>query len=699
MKEVFISEKKEAALALAEALSPSGFVEKKGYIESNDGSRMFTYAFGHLLRFKDPEEMKEEWKEWKWDTLPIIPNNIQLKVIGPREGKQLAVIKQLSSQCDRIINCTDSAQEGEHIFSLIEIYLRFNKPIYRLWTSSLQPSALRQAYKEMKPNAAYNALKNAGMTRALSDYIVGMTGSRALTLAGGTLLNVGRIMTAVLALVYDRHMERSSFKKLKYNPIIAKFSQANNQYQGHWVGERITLPNQALSIANQVKGKPGVITSVKEENKQTPPPLLMDLTDVSRIANQRFHYTGTQTLEKLQSLYLKKAISYPRSGSRYITPAEITLMHKAFDVLQTKFPHLAARGNKAIVHEENNRLVNVEKIEDHHAILPEPVIAENLSIDEQNIYSIIVERFFMQFQPPMQYVQKDIVTEVEGHKFQSSYKQIINPGWQNLVTTVDDEAEEKEDITFTGLPNVQKGSTKCIDTIVEEKETSPPPAYNDGSLMSMMSNISNRISDPELKEKLKDCGIGTSATRANTIKKLLDYEYLVYVNKKSLTITKKGIILIETLRKTNIQLLTSPEMTAIWEKELEAIRNGKSNKPFMDNIVKLAHMIVSESKKITLDPNDFKETFGNCPKCNKPITVNQKSYYCTGYKEGCEFFIWKEQYHKKITPKMLEQLLSKGKTGKLSFTSKKSTKNKEKAYLVLPPKPNNGKLLLEFVAE
>ncbi len=696
MTTLIIAEKKDAARSMAQALSPN-FTEKEGYIQGSN-NLMFTWAKGHLVEIKSPEEMNPDWKEWAWETLPMIPENLQLK---PKQTgkKQLDIIKKLEEQASVIVNAGDSGMEGEVIFQFIAIYLRFKKPIYRLWTSSLQPNAIQRAYKELKPASAYNALKQAGFSRAISDWIIGLNATRALTLAaGGKTIHAGRVQTPVLALVYDREKERADFKKIKYYPLLATFSQGSEKYQGYFVGDRIVNLAEAKSIRERVNMQSGKITSIKEEKKQTPPPLLMDLTDVSRIANQKFGYTAFKTLEIIQELYMKKFVTYPRTSSRYITLDEIPLMHKSFDVLKERFSNLAANGDKALVNEKNSRIVNPAKVVDHHALLPEPVIASDLSQDEENVYMIIVERFFTQFQQPLHYTQINIETEVQGVIFESKYKEPLSLGWTAIFKEEEnneDEGKESED--FRGKPKLYEGGITCTDVEIEEKDTSPPGAYSDGTLIQMMSNISNKISDPVLKAKLKDCGIGTSATRANIIKKLIDTEYLAYASgKKSISITKKGTNVIEILRKTNINLLTSPEYTAGWEKELEEVRNGKSSKPFMDGIKSFANLIVEEAKKLSINSEDLVQTYGKCPKCGNNILLNKNSYYCSGYKDGCEFQIWKTQYQKNITPKMIEQLLLKGKTNSLSFSSKKMQNSTYKAKLILPKNIDGGKLELEF---
>lgn len=698
MTTLIIAEKRAAAKSIAEALSPQ-FKENAGYIHGSN-NLIITWTNGHLLEIKPPEEIKEEWKEWAWDTLPMIPDNIPLKPIA-RGKKQLDVISHLVRNASVIVNAADSGTEGEVIFNYVAIYLRINKPVYRLWTSSLQPAAIQKAYGELRPASDYNALKQAGFARSISDWIIGLNATRALSLAAGNqTIHAGRVQTPVLALVYDRELERAMFKKIKYYPLLATFSQGTEKYQGYLVGDHILNVEESKSISRKINLQNGEVKSIKEENKQTPPPLLMDLTDVSRIANQKFSYTAFKTLEIIADLYLRKIVTYPRTGSRYITSDEIPLMHQSFDVLKEQFPHLAANGDKSLVNEMNKRIVNPTKVVDHHALLPEPVIAKDLSKEEENVYMIIVERFFAQFQQPLQYKQLNIETEIQGFIFASQFKKSTSLGWTAISTKHKEENEDIEPENFSGYPLLSEEGVSCINVEIKEKETAPQPAYTDGTLIQMMSNISAKISDPILKDKLKDCGIGTSATRANIIKKLIDTDYLAYKGEgKSITISKKGASVIELLRKTNISLLTSPELTAGWEKELEEVRKGKSSKGFMDGIKNLANLIVEEAKKLDINSETFIQTYGKCPKCGKNIMLNKKSYYCSGYKEGCKFFIWKNQYHKNITPKMIEQLIAKGKTSMLSFPSQKSPKSTYKAKLILPENIDGGKLELEFEAE
>lgn len=688
MSILFIAEKPDAAMAIAKALSPT-FEKKKGFIIGGNGY-IFTWAFGHLVGLKEPEDLNPEYKTWKMEHLPIIPERIMLRAL-PGKETQLQTIKQLAQSAKMVINCTDAGQEGELIFHYISLILQLtNKPTKRLWTSSLQPTAIQKAFKDMKDHSEYQTLRNAAVSRSISDWIIGINSSRAATLATGHTIKAGRIMTPVLALVYDRHIERERFKKSKYYPIEATFHQQDVTYQGKLQTEELILDKQiATNIMNAVQHQSAQITELKEEQKEVPAPLLLDLTDASRIANKKYGFKGTKTLEVLQSLYLKKCITYPRTSSRYVTPDEIPLMHQSFDALQSAFPHLAQKSDKSLVTAENKRICN--EIGDHHALLPEPVIAADLTDDERKVYEIIVERFFLQFQAPAKWQHLTIQSKVGQYSFLSRYKTPVQLGWQALIPKVQTETEEEVE----GYPRIMESlPIHCNKATISELTTVPQPLYNDGTLMDMMNNISRRLNDEKMKEILKDRGIGTVATRAETISKLEKSGYLAY-EQKSITITKAGITIIEMFRQTKINTLTSPEFTAIWEIELENIRKGKPATKFNNQIKEFAHVIVEEVKKIQVTKMDFQETIGSCPQCDQPLIKSEKRFYCSAHNNGCEFFIWRNQFNKTITNNMLVQLLKNNKTNFLTFQSADKTR-KYIAKLILNLPVQNGKLSLEF---
>lgn len=707
MYELIIAEKKDAALQAAKALSGT-YKSFNGYIVGENDNRIYTWAIGFLVQLAEPATYDPKWANWEWDSLPMIPQTIKTEII-PNEytKKQANVIKELAHRSDisRIINFCDSAEVGQLIYETLKMHLKFNKPDMRLWTNSLMPDAIRKAYKEMKPNSEYKNLKTAAMTRAISDWLVGLNSTRALSLkASGvsegnnsrvsTVIRTGRVMTPTLHMVYQREMIRGQFKKINYYPLQVKFAQNSELFEATLVTEKITDRNVSEQIFTEIKKGSAQVTHVDEKDKRTPPPLLLNLTSLSRIANERHGFTAQKALDVLASLYLKNYVTYPRTDSEYVSEAEIPLMHKSFDVLKGQFPHYADNSDVSIVNTSNKRICRPEKVNDHHAVLPEPVIAKDLTEDQQKIYEIVVERFFAQFQNDKEYKQKDIMVEASGHKLFARYKQTINSGWESIFKKEDDDPLQEDEQTFNGYPNISIGPVQILEGDVLEKETAPPPSYTDGSLITDMENVGKYVENEKLKAKLKDIGIGTSATRAGIIKKLIDTEYLVYKNTKSIGITKKGIAVIELIKNSGIQLLISPEMTALWEKELEDIRQGKSNEHFMQSIVAFTNKIVSEAKVIKLDEAELYEFLGECPVCKEGIVEGNKRYYCSNYKNGCTFFIWSKQYNKAISHKMLEQLLTKGATSYLTFTSK--AKNKFKARFILDMTELNGNVKLDF---
>lgn len=708
MTELFIAEKRDVGLSLAHAISGK-FKANKQYAVGEDG-RIYTWAMGHLVKLAEPESYNEAWAKWAWDSLPIIPPQVKTEPIDdPYRKAQLNTIRNLvfSDKTSKIIVCTDAAIEGQLIYELIKMELKFNKPEYRLWTASLQPAAIVKAYKNMKPNSEYKNLKRAGLSRTLSDYIIGLTATRALTLSvqdnfskeGTTIakaptIQAGRIMTPVLAMVYKRAVERENFSKLKYYPMNVEFNQNGEIYKGSLQTEELITDKTIVDqIQNRIKNSIAAISDIKEEEKKQSPPGLLDLTEVSKIANSRWGYTGSEVLNALQELYLMKVVTYPRTDVKYISEEEIPFMHQTFELLKNSYPNLSKNSDKERVSIKSKRICRPEAITDHHAILPEAVIPKDLTPIQQNVYDVVLERFFLQFQGDYIYIQKKITTTVDNSFiFDSYYNKTIDTGWKSILEEEEDSTSDEKD-EEVGAPKVGLGQVDITNIIIGEKETKPAAAYTDGSLMDAMRNISKSISNPELRAKIRENGIGTSATRADTIKKLIDIEYLMYNNKK-IDITKKGRAVIELIQSSNIKLLTSAELTAMWEKELEAIQNGKSTEPFMKAIYAFAHQIVSEASKFKVSQESFYSFVGKCPLCSSGIIETAKKYVCASTPSNCNFFIWKQQYKKSITIKMLEQLLQKGETNLYTFTSNKGTKYKAK--LSFDSDNNNGYLKMNF---
>ncbi len=701
MSIVIIAEKHDAAVAIAKALSPT-YIEHKGYMEGSNHIN-YTYAQGHLLKFLEPGELKEEWEEWSWESLPIIPTEIRLKPIKG-QSNQLAVIAKLTRDCDLIVNAMDSAQEGELIYFYISLYLNLlNKPTKRLWTASLQAAAIQKAFKEMKDISEYQNLRNAAICRSLSDYIVGTNASRSLTLAGnGKTLPAGRVLAPVLSLIYDREQVRSSFEQETYYSLKSYFKLGEFQYIANYKGERLTDVEKVQNIVHYTEKNEGAV-KVEDKQKTTLQPGLLNHSDVLIIANQRFGFKGVHTAKILQNLYLKKLITYPRTKSKYLTPSEMLLMRTAYRILSSVYPNLEKGGDIDRLKVSDSRIFNVEEIEDHHAILPEAAVPADLTKEEQEIYHLIVERFFLQFQEPMESLHRKVITTVGDTVFQTTFKEIVKDGWKGLELNFDHtfqedllDDDEEEDIVVEKLPTLDLHlNTSTLGVEVKERKTQPPALYTEGTLIRQMENVGNLIGDPKFKDILKGIGIGTSSTRAETIKKLIDVEYIT-THKKKLEITSLGKTVVELLRRTDSNLLTSPELTARWELELDAIKKGKDAKAFQDAVISFTTNFIDNMRTIKLNTETLSKFSSKCPNCGKIIRSNKNMYFCADYKNECSFFIWKNQYGKTITERMLEDLLSKGETSTLSFKTKDGAR-KYKAKLKLPNPLEKGKVQLAYL--
>lgn len=700
MSIVVIAEKPDAAYAIANALSYE-YKECNGYLMGNHGL-LITWTQGHLLGIQDPGEINSEWEDWSWDTLPILPSYLPLKPL-PKAQKQLDVIAGLVKNCHMIINAMDAGVEGELIFTYLSIHLKFTDfPIKRLWTASLQPSAIKKAYAEMKDNNEYRYIKNAGLARSMGDYILGINSSRSITLAGGgKTLAAGRILSPTLALIYDRQIARDNFIEETYYSLKGTFKQGDFFYKSTFKGDRLTDIEEVKKISTLVEKQVGYI-QFTDDNKLQMAPLLPNLTDITAMANQRYGIKVSDGVGILQKLYLKKLITYPRTQSRYVTPDELELMHASYKVLIEVFPNLKKGSDINRVNLNNNRIFNPHQVQDHHAILPEATEPFDLTEEEQLVYQLIVERFFLQFQSPVKAIHRKVTTIINDYHFQTTFKEIIDYGWKGLELDFthhfvedpsDDEMLEQE---VDELPKIEMElAVENYGIEAKEKKTTAPTLYTEGSLMKQMDNIQSLVTDKKLKEALRGCGIGTSATRAETIKKLQDNGYVVS-QKKKLEVTKLGKSVVEILRKSKSHLLTSPELTAKWELELEEIKKGKEIKPFNDAVANFTMNFVEEMKELALSDQTLTTFTTKCPICGLPIKESKKVYYCTKNNTDCTFYLWKNQYNKNISLKMLDDLIQKGETSLLTFTTKDGKrKYKARFKMILPIE--KGKLQLQYI--
>ncbi|MEK8128468.1 DNA topoisomerase 3 [Paenibacillus filicis] len=623
MKTLIIAEKPDMGRNIAAAIEPKA-KNQRTYIE---GERyVITWAIGHLIGLAEPDLYEERYKKWNFNDLPIIPDKFKL-VPNPRTKDQLKVIKELAQRCDALVNACDAGREGQHIFSLIQRHLKLKQPVKRLWISDLTPETIRKGFAELRDGVDFEPLTRAAKARSEADWLIGMNGSRAFTTKHRELLSVGRVQTPVLAILYDRQKEIEAFQSAKYYEVEAWFAQEPTEYRGLWQGERLTDKEKAEAIAAKVKGKPGRIGSYEIKDSREYPFKLYDLTLLQREANAKFGFSAKKTLDLAQALYEKhKVISYPRTNSNYVTEQNVPEMHRTLEQLKrTEYAGLAEQADKKLVHTGNRSVCNPSKVEDHHAILPTHKMPGTLAPDERKLYDLVVKRFLSHFYPPALYKIHTVLTVCENETFKSTIKQELSQGWKIVYAgdpkeskpatrggkkgagDKDEEDESAEQEITTPFTLDAAAGVNCRKSAAKEKETKPPKAYTEGTLLKAMESAGKQIEDEELRDAMKDSGLGTPATRASVIERLKQVGYVVMQGKR-IEVTIKGRTAVELIRGAGVELLTSPEMTGHWERRLNEIARGSaSDEAFMQNVKRFTISIVD---KVRAQRPAEKQAFG-----------------------------------------------------------------------------------------
>jgi len=606
MKTLVIAEKPDMGRNIAAAIEPKA-VNKRTYLE---GDRyIVTWAIGHLVTLAEPDHYDDKYKKWSLDYLPIIPETFRL-IPNAKTKDQLRVIADLAKRCGDIVNACDAGREGQLIFSLIQRYLKLTQPVRRLWISDLTPETIRRGFAELKDAVEYENLTKAARARSEADWLIGMNGSRAFTTRHNVLLSVGRVQTPVLALIYDRQKQIESFASLKYYEVHAMFSQGDVRYKGLWQGERLHDREAAERLAAKTNGKPGRIAEYDVKETKEFPYKLFDLTTLQREANGKYGFSAKKTLDLAQALYEKhKAITYPRTNSNYVTEQNIPDMHRALDALRgTAYEPLVAGAQKRFVHKQNANVCNPSKVEDHHAILPTHKTPRALGPDEQKVYDLIVRRFLSHFYPAAEYKVHTVLTEVEGERFKTTVKELRSLGWKTVYADAaagkeakkpkksnkPNEDEEEEQLTDVPFSLDAREGVRCDASEAKEKETQPPKPFTEGTLLKAMESAGKQVENEELRDAMKDSGLGTPATRAATIERLKQVGYIEMEGKR-IAITRKGRLAIELIRGAGVELLTSPEMTGHWERRLNEISKGMAEDlSFMAKVKQFAAFIVEK---------------------------------------------------------------------------------------------------------
>lgn len=617
MKTLVIAEKPDMGRTIAAVIEPRA-KNNRSYLEGEH--YIITWAIGHLLGLAEPDAYDTKYKRWNIADLPIIPDQFKI-VPNPRTKDQLKIIGELAKRASSIVNACDAGREGQYIFALIQQQLKLRQPVKRLWISDLTAESIKRGFDGLKDASEFENLTHAARARSEADWLIGMNASRAFTTRHNALLSVGRVQTPVLALIYDREMEIEAFQSQTFYEVAAWFRQEGVEYRGLRQGDKLTDAEAAEAIASSVKGKTGHITKYEAKQTKEYPYRLYDLTLLQREANAKYGYGAKKTLDIAQALYEKhKVISYPRTNSNYVTEQNIEGMHKTLNLLKNgPYSELAIGAKPELVHKNNKGVCNPSKVEDHHAILPTLKRPGTLSKDEQNIYDLIVRRFLSHFYPPAEYKQHTVLTEVEQHQFKTSVKELLSLGWKVVLPSMDqeqngsgkkktkknnneeEESEEWTDKSFSVQPDLP---VHCSKSEFKEKATQPPKSYTEGTLLKAMESAGKQIENEELRDAMKDSGLGTPATRAATIERLKNVGYITMQGKK-MQLTLKGRTAIELIRRAGVDLLTSPEMTGQWERRLYQISKGEAGQDkFMENVKKFTMSIIDKVRVQVPAPAD-----------------------------------------------------------------------------------------------
>jgi DNA topoisomerase III len=688
---VVIAEKPDQGATLAK---PFPHRKKQGFIEIQPNETFpkgayVTWAVGHLFGLQAPEKYDGKWKKWSVDDLPIIPSRFQYE-LSRAKAKQFSIIKQLLHNKDvtEIIHAGDAGREGELIIRNIISMSGVQKPMKRLWISSLTEKAIINGFHSLREEEELRSLYYEAYSRACADWLVGMNASRAYSIllkkqGMSDVFSAGRVQTPTLALIVKRDEEIQQFKSEAFWEVKAEFQIDKHTYEGTWQkdGEsRINKEALARKIASFCENKHAHIKEAKTEKKEFSPPLLFNLSSLQATVNKMYKFSPKKTLDVLQKLYQKGIVSYPRSDSQYVTKGEAETFPGILEKIKEFAPY-----NKWIPVPQsslmnNKRYVNDAKVSDHYAIIPTEQVTDpaSLSPDEKKIYDVILKRFIAAHHEKAILNYTTIITQVDGRAdFVSKGKQILQEGWRKIIVENDKENEPL-------LPPVKENDQGIVKKVhVKEGKTQPPKRYTEGQLITLMKTAGKFMDNDELEKVLKHTeGLGTEATRAGIITMLKDRHY-IDIQKNIVFPTDKAKVLIRAIGEN---VLASAEMTAKWEQRLQQIGKGKASAPeFMEQVKKLSHSLIQNALREAeswdfsdLDTETIqripgkkgkrgsKASLGTCLKCGGKVLDKGKFYGCSNYqKTKCSFTISKTILSKKITGTIVKKVLKDGKSDRI----------------------------------
>ena len=617
MKLLVLAEKPSVAREIARVLKCNN--KNKGYFEGP--KYVVTWALGHLVTLAEPEEYDKKYKEWKMEDLPMLPEKMKLKVIR-ETSHQFTQVRNLMKRNDlsELVIATDAGREGELVARWIMILGGWRKPFRRLWISSQTDKAINEGFDNLKNGHSYDSLFDAALCRAQADWLIGLNVTRALTCKFNAQLTAGRVQTPTLSLIIDREEEIQKFVPKDYWTIEADFKEYVGEWRSSNGDSRIFSEDKAKEIAEKIKGHKGVITEVKIESKSELPPLLYDLTELQRDANKRYAFSAQKTLSVLQGLYERyKIVTYPRTDSRYISSDIVPTLPSRLDAINVE-PY--SKFAKTVLGKKINatkRLVDNSKVTDHHALIPteQKLKLTELDADDKKLYDLIARRFLSALYPPYKFDSVTIVTNINGENFYSNGRIVKDLGWRAVSNKISESDEAVQNLTAQ-----QKGSSKGVLGVkLNKSKTKPPARYTEASLLTAMESPGKFIEDEELREAIKGGGLGTPATRADIIEKII-YNNYIERHGKELVPTSKGKQLVNLVPSE----LKSPELTAEWETRLSDIAKGKGDKNrFISDIREDAVELV---KRVSEDDSTYKAdniTKTKCPMCGKyMLLVNGK---------------------------------------------------------------------------
>jgi DNA topoisomerase III len=677
-KTLVIAEKPSVGKDLVRVL-PGAFTNHKEYLEGPD--HVVTWAVGHLVQLADPDEYDEKFKKWRMADLPIVPEHFKLVVRDERSKKQMNVVKRQLGRddIDDVVNACDAGREGELIFAYLYEKSGSRKPVQRLWLNSMTKSAIQAAFDSLRPAAELATLEDAARSRSEADWIVGMNATRAATIrlrsSFDGAVSLGRVQTPTLAILARREEEIRAFTPEPYWLVDASFravaEPAGRTYQGRYhagANPRLKTAGEARAIVDAVRDQTGTITKLDKTQRKERAPLLYDLTSLQRDANSRFGFSARRTLGAAQRLYEEhKALTYPRTNSRYITGDMVADIKPIAALVGSRKEYAAgAKYVQGLDVLPLGRVVNDAKVTDHHAIIPtraESHPVDKFNDDDRRIYDLVARRFLAVFHPEAVFENTRIETTVASHIFRTRGKVMLVPGWRGVYgEEADAERPEDEDEgQEQRLPKLERDEASAMEKVAsEEKETKPPRRYSEGALLAAMETAGKLVDEEELREAMKDSGIGTPATRAAIIERLLQVGYIER-DARALVVTEKGLNVIRLLGE---HPLTSPGLTGDWESRLAKIESGAdSRKAFMGDIVKFAESTVGELDAKLKDVRIPRANLGPCPVCGRDIVENRKGYSCWSREDpGCGFVIWKSKAGKQLPVTIARELIKTGRT-------------------------------------